>query len=73
VRWFDSGSNTHRVWNSDIIQWNTRSEDILLTELADLDTAENQAKWMKGTVADWATEFLLAAHEAYLIPGTRLT
>jgi hypothetical protein len=59
----------HRVWDSHIIQWNTRSEDIWLTELAELDTAENQAKWMVGMVEDWATESLLAARDAYLIPG----
>jgi len=70
VRWFDIGTNMHRLWDSDIIQWNTRSEDIWLTELAELDTAQAQAKWMAGTVEDWATESLLAAREAYLIPGT---
>jgi hypothetical protein len=70
VRWFDTGSNMHKVWDSGIIEWNTRSEDNWLTELAELDTAENQAKWMAGTVEEWATESLLAAREAYLIPGT---
>jgi len=70
VRWFDRGSNMHRVWDSDIIQWNTRNEDVWLTELAELDTGENQAKWMAGTVEDWATESLRAARDAYLIPGT---
>jgi hypothetical protein len=70
VRWFDIGSNMHRVWDTNIIEWNTRSEDIWLTGLGELDTAVNQAKWMAGTVEDWATESLLAAREAYLIPGT---
>jgi hypothetical protein len=70
VRFFDIGTNMHRLWDTDIVQSNTKSEDIWLTELAELDTAENQAKWMAGTVEDWATESLLAAREAYLIPGT---
>jgi hypothetical protein len=70
VRWFDRGSNMHRVWDSDIIEWNTRSEDIWLEELADLDTPENRAAWMSGTVEGWATESLFLARAAYLIPGT---
>jgi len=65
VRWFDSGSNLHRLWDSGIIEWNTKSEDVWLAELAELDTAENQAKWMAGTVEDWATVSLLAAREAF--------
>ena len=60
----------NRVWDSDIIEWNTRSEDIWLEELAELDAAENRKAWMAGTVEDWATESLLAARQAYLIPGT---
>jgi hypothetical protein len=60
----------HRAWDSDIIEWNTRSEDIWREELAALDTAENRKAWMTGAVEDWATESLLAAREAYLIPGT---
>ena len=70
VRWFDRGTNMHRVWDSDLIEWNTRSEDVWLTELAELDTDKNRAAWMGGTVEDWATESLLAARAAYLVPGT---
>ncbi len=39
-------------------------------ELAALDAPENRAAWMCGSVEDWATETLLAARAAYLIPGT---
>ena len=49
-------------------QWNT--EAFWLEELAALDTPENRAAWMCGSVEDWATESLLAARAAYLIPGT---
>jgi hypothetical protein len=73
VRWFDSGSNMHRVWDTDIIKRNTRSEDVWLTELAELDTAENCKAWMAGTVEDRATESLVAApfgHEARSTSGS---
>ena len=33
IRFFDRGSNMHRLWDSDLIEWNTRSEDVWLTEL----------------------------------------
>jgi hypothetical protein len=46
------------------------TEEFWLNDLADLDTAENRAAWMSGTAEEWATESLLAAREAYSIPGT---
>jgi hypothetical protein len=70
VRWYDRGSNMHRVWDSGIIKRAGDTEDFWLADLAELDTAENRAAWMSGTVEDWATESLLAAREAYVIPGT---
>ena len=39
---------------------------------AALDTAENRAAWMKGTVEDSATESLLSARHAYQVPDTGL-
>jgi hypothetical protein len=70
VRWFDRGSNMHRVWDSGIIERVENSEEFWLAELAQLDTMENQAGWMKGTVENRATESLLAAREAYQDPTT---
>jgi nuclease S1 len=70
VRWFDRGSNMHRVWDSGIIERAGTTEDFWLTVLAELDTPENRAAWVKGTVEDWATESLLAAREAYQNPRT---
>jgi len=70
VRWFDRGSNMHRLWDSDLIESNTRSEDVWLAELAELDTDKNRAAWMEGTVEGWATESLLAARAAYLVSET---
>ena len=70
VRWFDHGSNMHRVWDSGIIERAGNTEDFWLADLAEFDTEENRAAWMKGTVEDWATESLLAAREAYQDPTT---
>jgi hypothetical protein len=70
VRWFDRGSNMHRVWDSGIIERAGNTEDFWLADLAELDTAENRTAWMAGTVEDWATESLIAAREAYQLPGT---
>ncbi len=47
-----------------------RSEEVWLAELAELDTEKNRTDWMRGTVEDWATESLLAARAAYVVPGT---
>ncbi len=70
VRWFDRGSNMHRVWDSDIIERVSNREDSWLADLAALDTPETRAAAMKGTVEDWATERLLAARQAYQVPET---
>ena len=69
IRFFDRGSNMHRLWDRDMVEWNTFSEDVWLAELAELDTDQNRAAWMNGAVEDWATESLLAARAAYLVPG----
>jgi S1/P1 Nuclease len=75
VRWFDHGSNLHRVWDGGIIERAGSTEDFWLNDLATLDTPENCVAWMKRTVEDWATESLLAAREAYQDPrtGKRIT
>jgi hypothetical protein len=68
IRFFDRGSNMHRLWDSDLIEWNTRSEDVWLAELAELDSPEARAMTSRGTVEEWATESLTAAWAA--IPAT---
>ena len=64
----------HALWDTLMIERVSKSEDFWLTDLAALDTAENRAEWMKGSVEDWAIESLLAAREAYQVPeiGLRL-
>jgi hypothetical protein len=70
VRWFEFGSNLHRVWDSQLIERNGSTEDFWLANLQDLDTESNRAQWMSGSVEDWATESLLLARAAHQIPGT---
>jgi hypothetical protein len=70
VRWYDRGSNMHRVWDGSIIERAGTTEDFWLNDLVSLDTPENRTAWMSGTPEDWATESLLAAREAYQDPQT---
>jgi len=70
VRWFDRGSNMHRVWDSGIIERSGTTEEYWLDNVAHLDAPENRAACMSGTVEDWATESLLAARLAYQDPAT---
>jgi nuclease S1 len=70
VRWFDRGSNMHRVWDSGIIERVGTTEDFWLNDLAALDSPEARQEAMKGTVEEWATESLLAARQAYQVPET---
>ena len=70
VRWFEFGSNMHRVWDSQLIARTGSTEDFWLANLQELDTDSNRAQWMRGSVEDWATESLLLARAAYRNPGT---
>jgi hypothetical protein len=70
VRWFDCGSNLHRVWDSGIIDRAGRGEEGWLADLIAMDTEEARTEAEKGAVEDWATESLLTAREAYEDPAT---
>ncbi len=70
VRFYDRGTNMHRLWDSDIIKRAGHDEDFWLADLAILDTPENREAAMRGKVDDWATESLLAARAAYQVPET---
>ena len=70
VRFFDRGSNMHRLWDSDMIERAGNMEEFWLAELAVLDTSQNRDDAMKGSVENWATESLLAARAAYDVPET---
>jgi hypothetical protein len=70
VRFFDQGTNMHRLWDGDMINRAGDDEDRWLADLVALDTREVRTKVMAGTVEDWATESLLAARDAYNDPAT---
>jgi hypothetical protein len=70
IRFFDRGSNMHRLWDSGIIERVGGDEDAWLAGVLALDSPEARGAAMKGAVEDWATESLLAARQAYQVPET---
>jgi hypothetical protein len=70
VRFFNRGSNLHRVWDSDMFERTERGADAWLADLVAMDTPENRAKAIPGSMEDWATESLLGARGAYQDPAT---
>ncbi len=70
VRFFDNGTNMHRLWDSDMILHAGDTEDFWVADLGELDTPNKRNEAMKGTVEDWATESLLLAKAAYQVPET---
>jgi hypothetical protein len=71
VRFFNVGSNLHRVWDSQIIERHTSDERVWLWDLNGVTSPKLAAEWSKGTPEDWATESLQIAKEAYCLPGTK--
>ena len=70
VRFYDRGTNMHRLWDSDLLSRVSQQEEVWLKELAALDTQEAREAAAMGTPEDWATESLLAARTAYNVPET---
>jgi hypothetical protein len=70
VRFFDRGTNMHRLWDSDMIERVSKDEEYWLKELSVLPSLQSPDNSTEGTVEDWATESLLAAREAYQEPMT---
>jgi hypothetical protein len=71
VRFYNVGSNLHRVWDSQIIERHTENEQVWLWDFNFLAKPQMVAEWSKGTPEDWATESLQVAKEAYCLPGTK--
>ncbi len=69
VRFFDAGSNLHRVWDSQIIEHHSQNEGVWLWELNGLANPKKAVEWSKGNPEDWATESLADAKLAYRTPG----
>jgi hypothetical protein len=70
VTFFDEVTNMHSLWDTGMIERFSQSEDEWLKELAVLASPQSQETTSEGAVEDWATESLLAARAAYLVPGT---
>jgi hypothetical protein len=70
VRFFEDGTNMHRLWDSGMIMHEGDSEDFWAADLTELDTLNKRTEAMRGTVEDWATESLLLARAAYEVPET---
>lgn len=64
VRWFNDGTNLHRVWDSDMIN----HYNMTYTELADTTDkiTKDQVKYLeKGSIEDWANETQQFAIKVY--------
>jgi len=70
VTFCDEGTNMHRLWDTGMIERFSQSEDDWLKELTVLASPQSLETTSEGAVEDWATESLLAARAAYLVPGT---
>jgi hypothetical protein len=72
VRFFNAGSNLHRVWDSQIMQRHSASEQVWIGDLNAVTNPKLTAEWSKGTPEEWGTESLQAAKEAYRLKGTKM-
>ncbi len=71
VRFFNRGSNLHRVWDSSMIEKVSDNPTVWVDRLQALATPENVKKWSRGTPANWAEESFQAARtHAYLDPSS---
>jgi hypothetical protein len=64
VRWFNDGSNIHRVWDSEMINFYKMSYTELAMNTKDLSKAEIQ-KIQKGKLLDWVYESRAMAEDLY--------
>lgn len=70
VRFFERGTNLHRLWDEGLLEHHSEDEAAWVRELEPMAIPEQHRRWCQGTVEDYATESLLAARGAYLVPGT---
>ena len=72
VRWFQKGSNLHRVWDSGMVDQSQLSFSELARSLGH-GNAQELKDWTKGTAADWAQEDLAFRPVIYdLEPGAEI-
>jgi hypothetical protein len=72
VRFFNRGTNLHRLWDSQLIEYESENEQGWLRDINSLATPQNVSQWSKGTAEDWATESLQIAKEAYRSQDTKM-
>jgi hypothetical protein len=72
VRFFDSGSNLHRVWDYQIMESHTKNEQVWLWDITFLANPKMVVEWSKGSPEEWATESLDLAKTAYRFPGSQV-
>ena len=68
VQFFGTGSNLHRVWDSQVIERHTKNENVWLWDFDFVANPKMVAEWSRGTPEDWATESLWIAKKAYSLP-----
>jgi nuclease S1 len=71
IHWFGSGTNLHRLLDSQIMSRYSSDEALWARELSALATPEKSTEWLRGSLADWATESLEAAKVLYYLPGSQ--
>jgi nuclease S1 len=71
VRFFDEGSNLHRVWDYQIMERHTKNEQVWMWDLTYLANPRRVVEWSGGSPAEWATESLDLAKTAYRFPGSK--
>jgi hypothetical protein len=71
ARFFNKGTNLHKLWDLQIMERHSENEREWLWELGFLANPRMVTEWAKGTPEDWATESLRIAKEAYCHPGAK--
>src|SRR6185295_19383747 len=72
VRFFDRGTNLHRLWDEDIVERHATDASSWVAELEGLAKSDAARGWSKGSVESWADESLVLARQAYAPSGAML-
>jgi hypothetical protein len=68
VQFLGEGTNLHRLWDTDLIDYAGTNENAWVEQVERLITPEKVAEWSRGAVEVWASEGLEAARRAYQAP-----
>jgi len=64
----DKGTNLHKVWDVDLIEYAGLREETWVSRLNTLADAPENRGWVGGTPIDWADESLAFARRAHFLP-----